>query len=292
MKRVFDRGLYTALITPFKNNKVDYDSLAKLLDFQMKNRVKGVVVFGTTGEGSTLSLEEKQEILKFTLSYVKNTIRVIASIGTNNTAHAQEMAQKFAILSPDAFLVLTPYYSRTTQEGLYQHFQKVAISSDLPIILYNIPKRTGIDISDDTIIRLCNMSNIIGLKDATGEIARVSSLKSKVTKEFLLFSGDDFTSLAFNSSGGDGSISAVSNIIPGQMNELQELSLASINLEAALALQNKIFTIASTLFMETNPIPVKYACFLKNLCQNEYRLPLVEPSAHVKEKIKEILAIC
>lgn len=292
MKHNIKCGLYTALITPFWNGVVDFASLEKLLEFQIKARVDGIVLCGTTGESATLSDEERYQMVKFTSSFCRGKTRIIAGTGTNNTHHSMELTRRISELDIDGFLVVSPYYNKTNDEGLVLHFKKIAESTHLPILLYNVPSRTGLDIPDSIIFRLSDIPNIIGLKDATGNLARVVSVRSELSEEFLLFSGEDSTSLAFNASGGNGVISVVSNIAPQKMLKLQEISLSRNNLSAAFSLQKDIFHIANALFRETNPIPVKYACFLMNMCHNEYRLPLFEPSETVKEQIKQILEIC
>ena len=288
-----ERGLYTALITPFNNGKVDYASLERLLEFQLKFGVKNLVLCGTTGESATLSSEEKLEIARFSANFVGSKANIILGTGSNNTTASAELTKKASSLGVKGFLVVSPYYNKATQEGLFLHFKEIAKNTDLPVILYNVPSRTGVDIADVTIARLANeVENIIGLKDATGNLARVPSIRLKTDEKFLLLSGEDATALAFNASGGDGVVSVVSNIAPALSLELQELSLKRENFEKAFKLQGKIFEIAEVLFKEVNPIPVKFALFLKNLCKNEYRLPLCEPSLVVKTEIERILELC
>jgi 4-hydroxy-tetrahydrodipicolinate synthase len=288
-----EKGLYTALVTPFDDGKVDYSALEKLLDFQLKNGVKNLILCGTTGESATLSSDEKLEIAKFSVKYVGSRANIIFGTGSNNTAVACELTKKASNIGVKGFLVVSPYYNKATQEGLYLHFQQIAKSTDLPLIIYNVPSRTGVDISDETTAKLYKeVPNIVGLKDATGNLARVPSIRLKTDKNFLLLSGEDATALAFNASGGDGVISVVSNIAPKISLELQELSLKRENFEKAFELQGKIFQISQVLFKEVNPIPVKFALFLMNICKNEYRLPLCEPSSALKDEIKEILKLC
>jgi 4-hydroxy-tetrahydrodipicolinate synthase len=293
MKHSLPKGLYTALVTPFKEGKVDFSALEKLLDFQIKSAVQGIVVFGTTGEGATLSEEEKFEIAKFAINFVKGKVKIIAGTGGNNTLVSAELTAKISTLNPDGFLVVSPFYNKATSEGLLLHFKEIAGKTELPIILYNVPGRTNMNISDDIIQKLHeSQKNIIGLKDATGDLSRVPSVRSKVGKDFLLLSGEDATALAFNASGGDGVISVASNVAPKLCLELQNISLSRNNLETAFEIQEKIFKISEVLFSEVNPIPVKYALYLMNFCLNEYRLPLCQPSENAKEKIKNILTLC
>jgi 4-hydroxy-tetrahydrodipicolinate synthase len=287
------KGLYTALITPFDNGKVDYASLEKLLEFQLKFGIRNLVLCGTTGESATLSNDEKLEIARFSTKFVGSRANIILGTGSNNTSVSAELTKRASSLDVKGFLVVSPYYNKATQEGIFLHFKEVAKNTDLPIILYNVPSRTGVDIADVTVARLASeVKNIIALKDATGNLARVPSLRLKTDADFLLLSGEDATALAFNASGGDGVVSVVSNIAPAISLELQELSLKRENFEKAFKLQGIIFEIAEVLFREINPIPVKFALFLKNLCKNEYRLPLCEPSLEVKAEIERILQLC
>lgn len=286
------KGLYTAIITPFKNGKVDFTSFEKLLEMQINAKVQGITVCGTTGESATLSAEEKFEITKFAINFAKGKVKIISGTGSNNTAYSAELTKKISSLNPDAFLIVSPFYNKATNQGLLLHFKEIASKTDLPIILYNVPSRTNVNMSDDIIAKLAEEKNILGLKDASGDLARVPSLRSKVGKDFLLLSGEDATALAFNASGGDGIISVVSNIAPKLCLDLQEISLSRNGLEKAFEMQEKIFKIAEVLFSEVNPIPVKYALHLMNLCENEYRLPLCLPSESVQEKIKNILNLC
>lgn len=286
------QGTYTALITPFKNQKIDFQSFEKILDFQIKSSIDGVVVCGSTGESANISDDEKYDIAKFVIGFAKNRIKVIVGSGSNNTQASAILTKKISELQPEGFLIISPYYNKTTQEGVYNHFKIIASYTDLPIILYNVPSRTNIDIANSTILRLAEIKNIIGLKDATADLSRVLALRSNISQNFLLFSGDDATAFAFNLVGGNGVISVVSNIAPIKMKMLQDASFAKQNLSEFLSLQDDIYKISSVLFAEPNPIPVKYAYFLMGMCQNEYRLPLIEPSEAIKDDVKKILNIC
>ena len=288
-----NKGLYTALITPFLGGKIDYTSLEKLIDFQIQSGVHSIVLCGTTGESSTLSLEEKLQIAEFTVNFCKGRLKIILNTGTNNTETSVKLTKEASKLNIDGILAIAPYYNKTNKEGLILHFTKIAESTHLPVILYNVPARTGFDLSDDITAHLYkNVKNIVGLKDATGDISRVISIRLKTDKNFLLLSGEDTIALAFNSIGGDGVISVVSNVVPKLMQHLQTISLKRTNLEDAFEAQAKIYQISKILFKEVNPIPVKYLAFLMNLCNNEYRLPLCQPSNEVIEDIKKILVLC
>jgi 4-hydroxy-tetrahydrodipicolinate synthase len=292
-KNSLPKGTYTALITPFRDGKIDYTSLEKILQNQVEAGITGIVLCGTTGESSTLSCDEKFDIVKFGVKNFQNKIKIIAGTGGNNTLASAELTKRISGLEPSGFLVVSPYYNKATSEGLLLHFKYIASKTDLPIILYNVPTRTNVNISDDIIAKLASENkNIIGLKDATGDLSRVPSLRLKVSRDFLLFSGEDATALAFNASGGDGIISVVSNIAPALVRNLQEISLSRNNLESAFELQARVFQIASVLFNEVNPIPIKYAMYLKGLCKEEYRLPLCSPTTDTIAKIKQILDLC
>ena len=288
-----NKGLYTALITPFTGNKIDYKSLEKLLDFQIQNGVPSIVLCGTTGESSTLSSEEKLQIAEFAVNFCKGRVKIILNTGTNNTEASVKLTKDASKLKIDGILAIAPYYNKANKEGLILHFTKIAESTHLPVIIYNVPARAGFDLSDDITAHLYkNVKNIVGLKDATGDLSRVISIRSKTDKNFLLLSGEDATALAFNASGGDGVISVVSNVAPKLMQNLQTISLKRSNLEDAFEMQERIYKIAKVLFKEVNPIPVKYLAFLMNLCNNEYRLPLCQPSSEVIEEVKKILVLC
>jgi 4-hydroxy-tetrahydrodipicolinate synthase len=290
---ILTKGLYTALITPFtKDKKIDFNSLEKLLNFQISNNLDGVVLCGTTGEGATLSSIEKLEIAEFSSNIIKNKIKIILNCGTNNTQVSANLAKDASKLNIDGLLAITPYYNKASDKGMFLHFAEIAKNTNLPIILYNVPSRTGIDLKDSIIGELAtNFKNIVGIKDATGDLSRISSLRLKVENNFFLFSGEDATSLAFNESGGDGVISVASNIVPNLMLKLQNLSLKddlNTTKEEKLHLQKLIYKISRILFMEVNPIPVKYLLFLMGLCENEYRLPLCSPSNHVVQEIEKL----
>jgi 4-hydroxy-tetrahydrodipicolinate synthase len=287
------KGLYTALITPFVEEKVDYKSLGKLLDFQINAGVKSVVLCGTTGEAPTLNEEEKLEIAKFAVKHCNGKMNIILNTGSNNTKQSSELTQKASTIGINGIMAVTPYYNKASDEGLYLHFKSIANSTELPVILYNVPSRTGLNIKDDLIAKLYKeIQNIVGLKDATGDLTRVISIRSKTDDNFLLLSGEDETALGFNVSGGDGCISVVSNIAPKLALELQNLSLSRNNLDKVLEKQQKNSQIAKVLFSEVNPIPVKHLAYLMGLCEAEYRLPLCVPSAKTIEELKNILHLC
>ncbi len=279
-------GLYTALITPFKNNKIDEAAFEKLIEFQIKNGVDGIVPCGTTGESPTLSHEENNLVIDLAIRIANKRIKVMAGTGSNSTAEAIMMTQHAAKTGADGCLVVTPYYNKPTQEGLYQHFKAINDSCEIPLILYNIPGRSVINLSDDTLERLAKLKNIAGIKDATGDLARVASLRLITPKDFCILSGEDATAVGFNAMGGCGVISVTSNIAPRLCADLQKATKEG-DYKKAVAIQDQLTPLHSAMFCETNPIPVKYAASLMGLCTGEVRLPLVEPSDSAKERIKK-----
>jgi len=281
-------GLHTALITPFRNGKIDEKSLANLIEFQIKNGASGVVPCGTTGESPTLTHEEHIEVIKICTDVVKKRIKVIAGTGSNSTKEAIEMTNAAAKLGADASLIVAPYYNKPSKAGIYAHFKALNDNCDIPLIVYNIPGRSVINISDPEIAELAKLKNIVGVKDATGDLARVASLRLLVDKDFSMISGEDATALGFNVMGGCGVISVTGNIAPKLVSDLQKFTMNGL-LEKALEVQDQLTSLHAAMFCETNPIPVKYAAYLMGLCSNEIRLPLVEPSEESKKRIEKEL---
>ena len=278
------KGLNTALITPFKNGEIDRKSLEKLIEYQIEGGVNGIIPCGTTGESPTLTNEEHIQVIKFCIEIVNKRVKVIAGTGSNSTKEAVEMTQYAKKLGADGSLSVAPYYNKPTPEGIYQHFKAINDNCDLPIIIYNIPGRSMIDISDEQIARLSKLENIVGIKDATGNLARVVNLRQLVNDDFNILSGDDVAALGFNAMGGNGLISVTANLAPKLASELQNEILQG-NLQNAVKIQTKLSGLNTAMFSETNPIPVKYGAFLMGLCDSEIRLPLTQPSSIVKEKI-------
>lgn len=279
-------GLYTAIITPFKNNQIDQDALSKIIEFQIDGGVDGIVVCGTTGESPTLSHEEHKLVIELAVKIAAGRIKVIAGTGSNSTAESVDFTNHAKSAGADACLVVAPYYNKPHFEGLYQHFAAIE-KCGLPVIIYNIPGRSVINIPDELIAKLAQLENIVGVKDATGDLARVATLSALLPKDkdFSIISGEDLTAVGFNAMGGHGVISVTSNIKPKQLKEIQ-LKCQENNFVQASALQNKLVDLHQALFSQTNPIPVKYACYLAGLCENEIRLPLHEASQEVKNKLK------
>jgi 4-hydroxy-tetrahydrodipicolinate synthase len=278
-------GLYTALITPFKDGKIDEVALEKLIEFQIKNGVDGIVPCGTTGESPTLTHEENNLVIDLAIKIANKRVKVIAGTGSNSTAEAIMMTNHAKESGADGCLIVAPYYNKPTQEGLYQHFKAINDNCDVPLIVYNIPGRSVINISDETLARLAKLRNITGIKDATGDLARVASLKLLVDKNFSIISGEDATAVGFNAMGGCGVISVTSNIAPKLCSDLQKATQIG-DYKKAVAIQDQLTSLHAAMFCETNPIPVKYAASLMGLCAMEIRLPLTEPSDSAKTRIQ------
>ncbi len=276
---------YTALITPFSQNKIDVDSFVKIIETQIANGIDGIVPCGTTGESPTLSSYEHNMLIEISVATAKNKIKVMAGTGSNSTAEAIEFTKNAKKVGVDSCLVVAPYYNKPTPEGIYQHFSALN-KLDIPLIIYNIPGRSVINISDALIAKLAQLENIVGIKDATGDLLRIASLRKLINKDFLYLSGEDGTALGFNAMGGNGIISVTANIAPKLVSQLQQAT-ASNNYPEALKIQDKLTTLHSAMFCETNPGPVKYACSLLGLCQPEIRLPLVLPTLESQQKIKQ-----
>ena len=282
-------GCFTALITPFKNDAVDIASLEQFIEWQVAEGVHGIVPCGTTGESPTLTPAEHNEVIARAVKAAKGRVKVMAGTGSNSTAEAVEYTRHAAQAGADAALVVAPYYNKPTQEGLYQHFKAVAEASDLPIFIYNIPGRSVVNMTDETLARLAEIKTIAGVKDATGDLARVATLRRLVGDRLTLFSGEDMTAVGFNAMGGRGVISVVSNIAPKLTAEVQTLSLAG-KFEQARAVQERQVALTQAMFVETNPMPVKYGVSLLGKCSAELRLPMVPPSAATQKAVQAAMA--
>jgi 4-hydroxy-tetrahydrodipicolinate synthase len=275
---------YTALVTPFKNNQIDEKAFSNLIEFQIKNGIDGVVPCGTTGESPTLSHEEHNRLVEIAVNVAGGKIKVMAGTGSNSTSEAVFMTNHAKKIGADSCLIVAPYYNKPTQEGIYQHFKELN-KCQIPLIIYNIPGRSVINISDQTLARIAELENVIGIKDATGDLARVATLKLLVKKDFLFLSGEDATAVGFNAMGGNGIISVSSNILPKMVSDLQKAT-AIFDYKNAVKIQDQLTNFHSAMFCETNPIPVKYALSLMGFCENEIRLPLVVPSIEAQNRIK------
>ena len=285
------KGSNVALITPFKNEKLDVEAYIKLIHFQIDNGTNGLIPAGTTGESPTLSHDEHQKIIELCIKETNEKNPVIAGTGSNSTEEAISLTTYAEKAGADAALIVTPYYNKPTQEGLYQHFKAINDKIGIPILIYNIPGRSVIDMTVDTMARLFELKNIVGVKDATGDLNRVDQQKTKMGKDFIQLTGNDDNALEFNKRGGVGSISVTANIAPKLCSEFQKLSNSNLNEDQsnAIKLDKVLQPIHSSMFIESNPSPVKYAAKLLGLCDDAVRLPLVKVTETTKKAIKKSL---
>ena len=286
------KGSNVALITPFINNKLDEEAYVKLIHFHMENGTNGLVPAGTTGESPTLSHEEHQKVIDLCIQESKGKIPVIAGTGSNSTEEAISLTKHAEKAGADGALIVTPYYNKPTQEGLYQHYKAINDSSGLPIIIYNIPGRSVIDMSVDTMARLYELKNIVGVKDATGDLDRVDQQLKKMGKDFIQLTGNDDNALEFNKRGGIGAISVTANIAPKICSQFQKFSNEKDNKDSqneAVKLDKILQPIHHSMFVESNPSPVKYAAKLLGLCDDSVRLPLVKVTSNTQDTVKKAL---
>jgi len=282
-------GTYTAIVTPFRSGELDEHALARLIKFQIRGKVDGIVPVGTTGESPTLDYDEHIRVIELAVKYAAGSIKVIAGTGANSTKEAVSLTQAAEAAGADGSLQVAPYYNKPTQEGLYQHFAAVASATRLPIILYSIPGRCGVEIGIDTIVRLAkDFSSIVGIKEAGGNPDRVSQIAHSVGSKFTILSGDDSLTLPFMSVGAQGVISVASNIIPKQVSDMVRF-FNSGDLKRALRLHKRYYPVFKDLFIETNPVPVKAALALAGLITEEYRLPLVPLSDRNRQVLSATL---
>ncbi len=283
-------GVHTALVTPFINQGIDTDAFCSLIDRQFKNGISGVVPVGTTGEAPTLSHAEHIRVIELAVEHTAKRGLVIAGTGSNSTEEAISLTQQAQQAGADGALIVAPYYNKPSTEGLFQHYQAIAAATDLPIILYSIPGRCGIEISVDTVVRLAeNCSNIVALKEAGGASERVNQLKQLLPRQFEILSGDDSLTLPFMSVGAVGVISVASNIIPGQMSQLVAAALED-NFKDALAIHQRYYPLFKAMLqLAPNPVPIKTALSLTGLCSNDLRLPLVEMNDADRSTLEGIL---
>ena len=282
------KGSITALVTPFKGDKLDENAYEKFIDFQISNGTNGIVPCGTTGESPTISHEEHRRLIEIAVKSTGGKIPVIAGTGSNSTEEAVEMTRFAEKAKADAALVVTPYYNKPTQEGLYQHYKKINDNCGIPIIIYNIPGRSVVDMSVDTMARLYELKNIIGVKDATGDLDRVTQQKNKMGDDFLMLSGNDENTLEFNKLGGVGCISVSANVAPKMCSDFHKLCNEG-NFDEAKTLFEKLLPMHDVMFVESNPVPAKYSLKLMGMMSEDVRLPLVTAENSSKEKIKAVL---
>jgi 4-hydroxy-tetrahydrodipicolinate synthase len=282
------RGSFTALVTPFSNGSLDEKAFRGLVDWQIAEGTDGLVPVGTTGESPTLSHEEHRQVVEWCIEQAKGRVPVIAGSGSNSTREAIELSQHAEKAGADAVLIVTPYYNKPTQEGLYQHFKAINDAIGIPIIIYNIPIRSVIDMSVDTMTRLFELENIAGVKDATANVVRVSQQRAAMGEGFNQLSGEDATVLGFMAHGGHGCISVTSNVAPRLCAEFQDACLKG-DYETALKLHDKLMPLHTALFIETNPSPAKYALSVLGKCADTVRLPMVRLADKTKAAVREAM---
>ncbi len=284
------KGSIVALITPFKDGQIDEKSLKNLIEFHIKNDTDAIVVAGTTGESATLTFSEHEDLIRMAVEFADKRIPIIAGTGANATHEAVSMTKFAEKVGADASLQIVPYYNKPTQEGIYQHFKAIAEETNIPLILYNIPSRTGVDMLPETFARLfADFPNVIGLKEATGNVARVSEIISLTNPDVIILSGDDALTVPMMAVGAKGVISVANNIVPKDIAKMCNYALEG-NFEEARKLHDYYWKLFKVLFIETNPIPVKTAAYLMGLIEdNELRLPLYHMSRQNEEKLKQTL---
>ena len=282
------RGSFTALVTPFKNGALDEKAFRGLIDWQIAEGTNGLVPVGTTGESPTLNHSEHNRVVEWCVDQARGRVPVIAGAGSNSTAEAIELSRHAEQAGADAVLIVTPYYNKPTQEGLYQHYKAINDAIGIPIIIYNIPARSMIDMTVDTMKRLFELKNIAGVKDATANVVRVSQQRATLGADFNQLSGEDATALGFMAHGGDGCISVTSNVAPRLCAEFQGACLKG-DFAAALKLQDKLMPLHTSLFIETNPAPAKYALSVLGKCAEAVRLPMVPVSDKTRAAVREAM---
>ncbi len=283
------KGSIVAIVTPFKNGSLDEKKFKALVDFQIKNGTSGIVPCGTTGESATLSVAEHERVIELAIKHANKNVPVIAGTGSNSTEEAIMLTKHAALAGADASLQVAPYYNRPTQKGLYEHFKAIANSVDIPIILYNIASRTGVNIEPETIAKLAHdCRNIIAVKEASANLEQMSRIKALCPDEFILLSGDDALTLPVLSIGGCGVISVVANIVPRDVADMFR-EYESGNVKKARKIHYKLLPLVKAMFLETNPIPVKTAMGLLGMCEPDLRLPMCAMSAGNLDKLKSAL---
>jgi 4-hydroxy-tetrahydrodipicolinate synthase len=283
------KGIYTALVTPFKDGGVDEKALQGLIDFQLAGGVDGIVPCGTTGEASTLSYEEHERVIELTVKFAGGKVPVIAGTGSNSTHETIEITRVAKTLGSSMVLLVAPYYNRPTQEGLYQHFKKVAEGVDIPMILYNIPTRTGVNMLPELVARLAEIPNIVGIKEASGSLQQVADIYRLTKGTFTILSGDDNLFLPMMSLGATGVISVLSNVLPAKMQALARAFMDEKNIQKALDLHVELMPLFQTMFIEVNPVPVKETLYFMGMLEPEVRLPLCPLTDKNRETLKSVI---
>jgi len=281
-------GAITAIVTPFKNGKVDEDSLRKLINFQIESGISGIVPCGTTGESATLSHAEHQLVVDITVDEVKGRVSVIAGTGSNSTEEAIRLTKHARDAGADGALLITPYYNKPTQKGLYEHYKAVALACDIPQVLYNVPSRTGCNMAAETVISLAELDMIVGVKEASGDLVKCAQIVKNSPSDFSVLSGEDALNLPILSVGGKGAISVTANVVPGRMAAMMDAWFKH-DVEKAREIHFDLLDIHDAMFLETNPIPVKTALAMMGKITEEFRLPLCTMAAGNREKLLEVL---
>ena len=291
MKKIIFKGCGTAIITPFTENGVNFEEFGKMIDFQIENGADAIIVCGTTGESSTMTLEERKETIKFAVERANKRIPIIAGTGGNCTKNVIEMTKYAESIGVDAALVVTPYYNKTTQVGLVEHYKVVASSTKLPIILYSVPSRTGVNITPETCLELSKIENIVAIKEASGNLSQIAEIANLCGEELNIYSGNDDQITPILAVGGIGVISVLSNVLPEHTHDIVD-SFLNGNIELARDEQISVIPLVKALFCEVNPIPVKAAMNMLGYSAGKPRLPLVEMSEKGKERLeKELKAL-
>ncbi len=283
------QGSIVALVTPFSGENVDEKALRGLVDWHVEQGTDGIVPCGTTGESPTLSHDEHKRVVEIVVEQAAGRIPIMAGAGSNSTAEAIEFTAHARSVGAQAALVVTPYYNKPSQEGMYRHFMAIADQVDIPIYIYNIPPRSVIDMSVETMARLAKHPNIVGVKDATAQLDRVSHTRAAIGPDFIQLSGEDGTALAFNAHGGVGCISVTANVAPAICAEFQS-ACAAKNFDRALEIQDRMIGVHQAMFCETSPAPVKYGVHLLGLCENSVRLPLVTASKAGEDRVRDVMS--
>jgi len=281
-------GVFVAIVTPFKNGEIDEEALRGLIDYQIAGGVDGIVPCGTTGESATLSHKEHDQVIRVAVDACKGKVKVLAGTGSNSTHEAIELSQNAKKAGADGLLQITPYYNKPNQEGLYQHFSTIAGDVDLPIILYNVPSRTSVNMSPETVVRLSGIQNIVGIKEASGSLQTISKIINDCGNDFTVLSGDDPLMWPILAIGGKGIISVTANILPTKVSSMCKAA-AHGNIKDARLIHYELMDINDTLFIDTNPIPVKAALHLMGKIEIELRAPLVGLSSDKLEKLKKVM---
>lgn len=285
------KGSMTALVTPFKNGRVDEDALRKLIDWQIANGTDALVPCGTTGEAATLEMDEQDRVIRISVEQASGRVPVLAGAGSNNTSHAVKLGRMVKAAGADGMLQVTPYYNKPTQEGLYQHFKTIAGIIDMPMILYNVPGRTGVNMLPETVLKLSLIDTIVGIKEASGKIEQAKAIIAGVPKEFAVISGDDGLNFDVYMAGGRGCISVTSNIVPERVAKVWDF-FSSGNISEAQKAHDALHDLNRAMFLETNPIPVKTSLAIMGRCSEEFRLPLTPMGKSARQELLKILKSC